>query len=692
MNSNKPQKNPKKFNLLTNKSFWINLIISIIVVIFVIRISRRIYDNLKVKTTYSMLKTELGAKNVTLGHDKIADDLLKKHLEKYLLPSELTVKQLSIRETAAGNLHIDFRYQKDGKIIRATVYERIDRAQATEIRLIVEYYNSLNGPKKIAYSNVVESSFNIFSFILSVLPFVISGLFLYLIYKSYQSMNQQNLDIVSNDVKTAKTNVTFQDVAGLDEEKFELQEIVDFLKDPAKYTKVGARVPKGVLLVGPPGTGKTLMAKAVAGEANVSFISLSGSEFVEMFVGVGAKRVRNLFDTAKSIAPCIIFIDEIDAVGRQRGSGIGGGHDEREQTLNQILVEMDGFSTNSGIIVLAATNRSDVLDPALLRPGRFDRQIMVSLPDLKGRTKILGVHSRNKNLAADVNLEDLARRIPGFSGADIENLMNEAALLAARSNRVEITTTDLDEGVDRVMMGPAKVSRKYSETEKKIVSYHEAGHAVIGLLLESANEVQKVTIIPRGDAGGYNLMMPKEESFFQTKEQLIQSITGFLGGRVAEEIKFQSVTNGAHNDFEKATQIARAMVTQFGMSELGFVQYEKAGSQVFLGRDYFNEKNFSDTVAHEIDLEIRKLMNECHKKAKALILSNLPLLEAIAYYLREVETLTREDIHEIYETGHLARVDSTKGAAPDFVNAPKTESKPKKNPAKKSVQESEGKN
>lgn len=689
MKQNKPNKQPKKFNLLSNKSFWINLIITIIVVIFVIRISRRIYDNLKVKVAYAELKTQLGAKNVALGYDKF-DDSLKKYLEKQLIKSELTVTHLSIRETAAGNLHIDFRYQKNGKQIRATVYERIDRVQASEIRHIVEYYNSTD--KKILYSNVLESSFNIFSFILSALPFVISGLFLYLIYKSYQSMNQQNLDIVNSDVKTAKTDVTFQDVAGLDEEKYELQEIVDFLKDPAKYTKVGARVPKGVLLVGPPGTGKTLMAKAVAGEANVSFISLSGSEFVEMFVGVGAKRVRNLFDTAKSIAPCIIFIDEIDAVGRQRGSGIGGGHDEREQTLNQILVEMDGFSTNSGIIVLAATNRSDVLDPALLRPGRFDRQIMVSLPDLKGRTKILGVHSRNKNLAAEVNLEDLARRIPGFSGADIENLMNEAALLAARANRVEITIADLDEGVDRVMMGPAKVSRKYSETEKKIVSYHEAGHAVIGLLLESANEVQKVTIIPRGEAGGYNLMMPKEESFFQTKEQLTESITGFLGGRVAEEIKFASVTNGAHNDFEKATQIARAMVTQYGMSELGFVQYEKAGSQVFLGRDYFSEKNFSDTVAHEIDLEIRKLMNECHEKAKSLILANLPLLEAIAYYLREVETLTREDIHEIHETGRLERVDLQKGETPDFAKLAKENSvKPKKTVAKKTNTESEAK-
>ncbi len=689
MKPNKPNKQPKKFNLFSNKSFWINLIVTVIVVIFVIRISRRIYDNLKVKVAYAELKTQLGAKNVALGYDKF-DDSLKKYLEKQLIKSELTVTHLSIRETAAGNLHIDFRYQKNGKQIRATVYERIDRTQASEIRHIVEYYNSTD--KKILYSNVLESSFNIFSFILSALPFVISGLFLYLIYKSYQSMNQQNLDIVNSDVKTAKTNVTFQNVAGLDEEKYELQEIVDFLKDPAKYTKVGARVPKGVLLVGPPGTGKTLMAKAVAGEANVSFISLSGSEFVEMFVGVGAKRVRNLFDTAKSIAPCIIFIDEIDAVGRQRGSGIGGGHDEREQTLNQILVEMDGFSTNSGIIVLAATNRSDVLDPALLRPGRFDRQITVSLPDLKGRTKILGVHSRNKNLAAEVNLEDLARRIPGFSGADIENLMNEAALLAARANRVEITISDLDEGVDRVMMGPAKVSRKYSETEKKIVSYHEAGHAVIGLLLESANEVQKVTIIPRGEAGGYNLMMPKEESFFQTKEQLTESITGFLGGRVAEEIKFASVTNGAHNDFEKATQIARAMVTQYGMSELGFVQYEKAGSQVFLGRDYFSEKNFSDTVAHEIDLEIRKLMNECHEKAKSLILANLPLLEAIAYYLREVETLTREDIHEIHETGHLERVDMQKGETPDFAKIAKENvNKPKKTTAKKTNTESEAK-
>ena len=460
---------------------------------------------------------------------------------------------------------------------------------------------------------------------------------------------------------TAKLNrsktVTFKDVAGCDEEKEELVEIIDFLKNPRKYNEIGARVPKGVILFGPPGTGKTLLAKAVAGEAGVPFFSISGSDFVEMFVGVGASRVRDMFKTAKENAPCIVFIDEIDAVGRQRGAGMGGGHDEREQTLNQLLVEMDGFVGNTGIIIMAATNRPDVLDPALLRPGRFDRQITISNPDVLGREAILKVHARNKHLDPSVKLNEIAQRTPGFSGADIENLLNEAALLAARENRKVISTSDIDEAIDRVMMGPAKKSKKYTEHERRLVAFHEAGHAVIGLRLENASVVQKITIVPRGQAGGYNLMMPKEETYFRTKEQLLETITGFLGGRVAEEITFSDISTGASNDFENATKIARAMVTEYGMSDLGPIQYEQPNGSIFLGRDYLNDKNFSDQVAHEIDKEVRGIIESCYSKAKEVLESNKDLLSCIAEYLLLVETLTKSDIDEINKTGHLKWVD-----------------------------------
>ncbi|MCI5583111.1 MAG: ATP-dependent zinc metalloprotease FtsH, partial [Anaeroplasma sp.] len=390
-----------------------------------------------------------------------------------------------------------------------------------------------------------------------------------------------------------------------------------------------------------------------AGEAKVPFFSLAGSDFVEMFVGVGASRVRDMFKTAKQNAPCIIFIDEIDAVGRQRGAGMGGGHDEREQTLNQMLVEMDGFNGNLGIIVMAATNRPDVLDPALLRPGRFDRQITISNPDVRGREAILKVHARNKHLEPTVKLDEIAQRIPGFSGADIENLLNEAALLAARANRKVINTYDIDEAIDRVMMGPAKKSKKYTEKERKLVAYHEAGHAVIGLRLENASVVQKVTIVPRGQAGGYNLMMPKEETYFRTKTDLLDTICGFLGGRIAEEITFNEVSTGASNDFQQATKIARAMVTEYGMSNLGPMQYEQPQGSVFLGRDYLKDKNFSDQVALEIDRETRAIIENCYDRAKKVILDNHELLEKITYYLLKIETLTKSDIDEIESTGAL---------------------------------------
>ena len=422
----------------------------------------------------------------------------------------------------------------------------------------------------------------------NVVPIILIGILFYVMLVKLSGNGKNSFDFGKSRAKlsTDGGTKTFKDVAGLVEEKEEVQELIDFLKNPKKFTKMGARIPKGVLLVGPPGTGKTLLAKAVAGEAKVPFFYISGSDFVELFVGVGASRVRDMFKQAKQTAPCLIFIDEIDAVGRERGTGLGGGHDEREQTLNQLLSEMDGFGENEGIIIIAATNRPDVLDPALLRPGRFDRQVTVDLPDVREREAILKVHAKNKILAPSVKLEYLAKRTPGFSGAGIENLLNEAALLAVRRNKNAITMSEIDEATDRVIAGPAKVSRKYTEHEKKVVAYHEAGHAVIGIKLSHADIVQKITIIPRGNAGGYNLMMPSEETYLSTKTELLERITGLLGGRTSEEIEFKEITTGAHNDFEKATKIARAMVTEYGMSDLGLVQLEQQEGGVFLGRDY----------------------------------------------------------------------------------------------------------
>lgn len=512
----------------------------------------------------------------------------------------------------------------------------------------------LSGEEEYSYEITTKSdpsSSTFVSFLINVLPMIILlGVAFFMITRQMNSANK-SMDFGKSRARLSEDSkkITFDKVAGLKEEKEEVQELIDFLKNPKKFESLGARIPKGVLLVGPPGTGKTLLARAVAGEANVPFYYISGSDFVELFVGVGASRVRDMFKQAKQNAPCLIFIDEIDAVGRQRGAGLGGGHDEREQTLNQLLTEMDGFGANSGIIIIAATNRPDVLDPALLRPGRFDRQIQVSLPDVNGREEILEVHAKNKIFAKGVNLKNIASRTVGFSGADLENLLNEAALLAVRRNKKAITMAEIDEAHDRVLMGPAKVSKKYTEKEKKIVAYHEAGHAVLGIKLESANEVQKITIIPRGSAGGYNLMLPKQETFLSTKTELLETICGLLGGRIAEELVFNEVTTGAHNDFEQATKIARSMVTEYGMSSLGPVQLEQQEGSIFLGRDYNKSRNFSSQVAFEIDQEMRKIIDECYKRAQKIIKENRDLLDLIANALLEYETITKEQIEYLVE-------------------------------------------
>lgn len=559
-------------------------------------------------------------------------------LDKY------TVEEATV---SVSNVVVDIKgiYEKDGEKISFSA--RIPNTENQTNTLMEELTRSV---EKITIVNPYES--NVFvETLIQIIPFLLFGIFaFFLLTRMNTGGSSKAFEFGRSRARLeGDTKVRFDDVAGCEEEKEELAELISYLKNPKRFAVMGARIPKGVLLVGAPGTGKTLLAKAVAGEADVPFYSISGSDFVEMFVGVGASRVRDMFKKAVATAPCIVFIDEIDAVGRQRGAGVGGGHDEREQTLNQLLVEMDGITDNSGVVLIAATNRPDVLDPALLRPGRFDRRITVSLPDRKGRFAILKVHARNKTLAEGVDLEAIAKRTPGFSGADLENVLNEAAILAVREDMNQITMEHLDEAIDRVIMGPAKKSRTYSDREKRLVAVHETGHAIIGLKLEEADLVQKVTIIPRGMAGGYNLMTPREEKFLNTKSDFLARITGLLGGRVAEEIVFDEITSGAYNDIERATDIARDMVMSYGMSDLGPIQYEKREGNVFLGRDYSSQQNYSGEIAFEIDKEVRHIIDQCYMKAHKIISENLDLLDRITDALIEYETLTNEQITALAE-------------------------------------------
>ena len=534
------------------------------------------------------------------------------------------------------------------------------------------YYSLLENEKNLYVANHPDSASNAYiqvtdayevswwqqwgPTIISIAVTVLIALFLFsMLSRSVNGSNNKALEFNrSRARKVENSKVRFSDVAGCDEEKAEMEELVQYLKEPEKFSKFGAKLPKGILLVGSPGTGKTLLAKAVAGEAGVPFFSISGSDFVEMFVGVGAGRVRDMFKKAKQSAPCLVFIDEIDAVGRQRGAGLGGGNDEREQTLNQLLVEMDGFEDNSGIIVIAATNREDVLDPALLRAGRFDRTITVNLPDKKGREAIFKVHARNKLIDPKVDFAVLAKRTVGFSGADIENILNEAAILAVRGNKPMISVQDIDEAIDRRIAGPAKSSKGLNPEERKRIAYHEAGHAIIGLKLKDSDKVQKITIIPRGRTGGHVLMTPEDDRFLLSKAELEARIIGYLGGRTSEEVFFEDVTTGASNDIEVATRIARAMVTEYGMSALGPIQYERDTGSVFLGRDYTStQKNFSTQIAYEIDTAVRKIIEDAHKKAREIIETYKNEVILIAETLLERETITAEEINALLEKGTL---------------------------------------
>ena len=592
----------------------------------------------------------------------------------------------SVHDLKTGDF---LNYIKENKVTEMTVTPKSDESiyyitgkidgyksnESFTVKIIKEQMDTVTNYAESHNLNLYDTnkdpgSSTVLYILVNVVPILLVCGVGYVMFMKMASGNNKSMDFGRSRAKLSEDGgkVRFSDVAGLKEEKEEVAELIDFLKNPKKFQKLGARIPKGVLLVGPPGTGKTLLAKAVAGEANVPFYYISGSDFVELFVGVGASRVRDMFKQAKQSAPCLIFIDEIDAVGRQSGSGIGGGHDEREQTLNQLLTEMDGFGVNEGIIIIAATNRPDVLDPALLRPGRFDRQVTVSLPDAKEREEILKVHARNKTFDKSVNLAAISQRTPGFSGADLENLLNEAALLAVRRNKNAIGMDEVDEATDRVLMGPAKTSRKITEKEKRLVAIHESGHAVIGIKLADAQEVHKITIIPRGVAGGYTMMLPKEDKIgIMTKEELECQITGLLGGRASEKLFLGETTTGASDDFKKATRIARSMVTKYGMSDLGPMQLEEESEGVFLGRDYNKTKNFSDQVALEIDKAVRKIIEDCYDKAIKILKENEDLVHLLADALVEHETLTKEQIECLVETGKMCPVEPQVSAEPTMV-------------------------
>ncbi|MGH7709407.1 MAG: ATP-dependent zinc metalloprotease FtsH [Vulcanimicrobiaceae bacterium] len=555
-----------------------------------------------------------------------------------------------------------YRSLESGNIAKVTIagtdlageYKKAPATDPNFVTTIPANHQSLDA--ELVKKNVVidfesQSSASLLQSATSFLPYMLMILFFLFLLRQAQSGGSQALSFGRSRAKLLSENrpkVTFNDVAGIEEAKEELGEVVEFLKFPKKFQALGARIPKGVLLLGPPGSGKTLLARAIAGEAGVPFFSISGSDFVEMFVGVGASRVRDLFEQAKKSAPCIVFIDEIDAVGRQRGAGLGGGHDEREQTLNQLLVEMDGFDQNTGVILIAATNRPDVLDPALLRPGRFDRQIVVDRVDAKGRAAILGVHAKNKPLSKEISLDSLAKRTPGFSGADLENLLNEAALLAARQNKSMIEMKDCEEAIDRVVAGPERKSLLMSTREKEITAYHESGHAILGGLLPNSDPVHKVTIIPRGMALGITWSMPDDDRHSITKEQLLAQITMALGGRLSEEIKFKDVTTGASNDFQKATELARKMVTQFGMSDtLGPIQYGRGSHQVFLGRDFGEERNYSEEIASKIDAEVRHIIETCYERGRSILTDNWQKVERMVGSLLEHETVEADEVQAI---------------------------------------------
>ncbi len=607
-------------NNKNEKSRWLNLLPYLVAIILV----SSLYGLTRLSST----------KTLTYGQ-----------LNTLLDSQQITSVKLSMNTTV---IDISGTYVDNGQEV--SFVAAIPNTQAQNDGLLEKLQNRVTDGN-ITVTNPYGTNY-LTEFLTNVLPLILICVFgFFLLSRMNSGSNNKAFEFSKSRARLeSNIKVRFADVAGCEEEKEEMAEIIDYLKNPKKFAKMGARIPKGILMVGNPGTGKTLLAKAVAGEADVPFYSISGSDFVEMFVGVGASRVRDMFRKAAQTAPCMIFIDEIDAVGRQRGAGLGGGNDEREQTLNQLLVEMDGIGENTGVVIIAATNRPDVLDPALLRPGRFDRQVTISLPDKAGRQAILEVHARNKILDKDIDLGALAARTPGFSGADLENVLNEGAILAVRANRDKITMADLDEAIDRVMAGPAKKSRKYSPKEKHMVAVHEAGHATIGLFLPDAEIVQKVTIIPRGVAGGYNLMTPKEETMLSTKSQLLSMITGLLGGRVSEELILGEMSTGASNDIEQATKIAKAMVTTYGMSDLGPIQYSKDSDSVFLGRDYTASKANSDQVNFEIDEQVRKIIDESYKLAAKVINAHRDVLNKIVSDLVDKETLTKEDLEEIVKT------------------------------------------